>query len=287
MIFGGLNASPALGGTLIAQRQPDGTFGLPSNTNSGPESNLARGAVLAADGTTPVWTATYGPYLKLEAGASRPLETDLITLVSGAAYLRTLAHDQSGRLWLAWYEAANNPAQTGIYPLQLSASGDGVAPGASPVLAPDSQALDNIASQPALACAVVCELIDQDGGTDTQLDSWTPGQSSPTAIATDSQGVRDPTAAYTADGRLWVTWAEPHSGRLFAELGDATGAGGSPILASAPPGYGTVLNTSSTVDGTQLVLASNWQSAGSTLQRRVRDRRRRRPIGVRLVSPTP
>jgi hypothetical protein len=264
MIFGGLNNSSALSGTLIAQRQPDGAFGSLSNTNSGPESNLARGAVLAADGITPIWTATYGPYLKLEAGASSPVETDLSSLVPGAAYVPTLAHDQSGRLWMAWYEIANNPAQSGLYLLQLAPSGDGVAPGASPQLAPESQTSDNLTAQPALACAAVCRLVYEDTGTTTQLDSWTPGQVRPTAIASDSQGFSDPTAAYTTDGRLWVTWAEPHSARLLAKLGDATGAGGSPILTLTPPGYSTVLNTASTVDGTQLVLATNWQTDSST-----------------------
>jgi hypothetical protein len=263
MIFGGLNNSPALSGTLIAQRQPDGSFGQPSNTDSGPESNLSRGAVLAADGVTPVWTATYGPYLKLERGGGSPVETDLSSLVPGAAYVPTLAHDQSGRLWMAWYEIANNPAQSGLYLLQLDPSGDGVAPGAKPLLAPGSQTSDNLTAQPALACAAACRLVYEDTGTNTQLDSWTPGEVRPTAIASDSQGFSDPTAAYTADRRLWVTWAEPHSARLLAKLGDATGAGGSPILTLTPPGYGTALNTASTVAGTQLLLATNWQTDSS------------------------
>jgi hypothetical protein len=118
------------------------------------------------------------------------------------------------------------------------------------------------AAQPALACAV-CRLVYEDSTTNTQLDSWTPGLARPTTIASDSQGLSDPTAAYATDGRLWVTWTEPHSGRLLAQLGDATGAGGSPILLQAPPGYDTVLNTATTVDGTQLVLATNWQSDSS------------------------
>jgi len=264
MIFGGLNNSSALSGTLIAQRQPDGTFGQPSNTASGPESNLARGAVLAGDGITPVWTATYGPYLKLERGGGSPVETDLSSLVPGAAYVPTLAHDRSGRLWMAWREIANNPAQSGLYLLQLDPSGDGVAPGATPLLAPASQASDNLPAQPALACAAACRLVYEDTGTNTQLDSWAPGEAGPTAIASDSQGFSGPTAAYTADGRLWVAWSEPHSSRMLAKLGDATGAGGSPILTLTPPGYSTALNTASTVAGTQLLLATNWQTDSHT-----------------------
>ena len=260
MIFSGLNNSSMLTGTLIAQRQPLGTFGPPGNTGSDVESNLARGAVLAADGVTPIWAATYGPFLKLEAGASNPVETNLSSLVAGAAYVPTLTHDQSGRLWMAWYEVANNPAQSGLYMLQLAPTGDGVEPGAKPLLAPGSATSDNLTAQPALACAAACRLIYADTGKSSQLDSWTPGQTRPTAIANDSRGFSDPTAAYTTDGRLWVTWAEPHSGRLFAMLQGAAGAGGAPILTPTPPGYGTALNTASTVAGTQLVLATNWQA---------------------------
>jgi hypothetical protein len=51
---------------------------------------------------------------------------------------------------------------------------------------------------------------------------------------------------------------------LLGKLGNATGAGGSPILTQTPPGYNTALNTASTVNGSQLVLATNWQSNGST-----------------------
>ncbi len=264
MIFEGTNSSAALNGTLISQRQPNGAFGPANNTNSGPESNLARGAALASDGMTPVWTATYGPYLKLERGAHTPHETDLSSLVPGAAYVPTLAHDQGGRLWMAWYEIANNPARSGLYLLKLDPSGDGVAPGASPELAPASQASDNNTAQPALACATVCRLVYEDSRTNTQLDSWTPGQTRPSAIASDSRGLGDPTATYTTDGQLWVTWVEPHSDRLLAKLGDATGAGGSPILLQTPRGYSTALNTTSTVDGTRLVLATNWQTDSST-----------------------
>jgi len=263
MIFSAINNSAALTGTLIAERQPDGTFGPLINTNSGAEANLARGAVLASDGMTPVWTNTYGPFLTLERGATHPLQTDLSSLVAGDASIPTLAHDRSGRLWMAWYELANNPDQSGLYLVQLDPTGDGVAPGASPQLAPDSQTSDNLTAQPALACSAVCRLVYEDTHTPTQLDSWSPGQARPTEIARDSRRFSDPTAAYTADGRLWVTWGEPHSDALLAKLGDATGAGGSPILAQTPPGYATALNTASTVDRTQLVLVTNWQTGGN------------------------
>ena len=139
MIFSGINNSAALSGTIIAERHPDGTFGPADNTSSGPEANLARGAVLASDGMTPVWTNTYGPFLKLERGASHPVETDLSSLVAGDAEVPTLAHDQSGRLWMAWYEIANNPARSGLYLLQLDPSGDGVAPGATPSSRPTAK----------------------------------------------------------------------------------------------------------------------------------------------------
>ncbi len=132
-----------------------------------------------------------------------------------------------------------------------------------PDLAPASGTIDNNATQPALACAAVCRLVYEDN-TNTQLDSWTPGQARPTAIASDSQGLSDPTAGYTTDGRLWVTWAEPHSDRLLAKLGNASGAGSSPIVLQTPSGYNAVLNTASTVDGTQLVLATSWKSDSST-----------------------
>jgi len=264
MIFSGINKSPDLSGTSISKRQPNGTFGPPDNTNSGPETNLARGAVLANDGVTPLWTSTYGPMLSVERGASHPLETDLSSLVPGDAYAPTLAYDHSGRLWLAWYEIADDAARSGLYLVQLAASGDRVAAGARPQLVPGSNTVDDLTPQPALACAAACRLVYGDAGTPTQLDSWAPGQARPTVVASDSQGFSDPTAAYTTDGRLWVTWAEPDSSRLFATLGDATGAGGSPVLLQAPPGYGTALNSASVVNGTQLVLATDWQSATGT-----------------------
>ncbi len=264
MIFSGINNSAALSGTIIAERHPDGTFGPADNTSSGPEANLARGAVLASDGMTPVWTNTYGPFLKLERGATHPVETDLSSLVAGDAEVPTLAHDQSGRLWMAWYEIANNPAKSGLYLLELDPSGDGVAPGATPQLAPDSQTIDNLTAQPALACAAVCRLVYQDTNTNTKLESWTPGRVGPTVIASDSKGFSDPTAAYTTDGRLWITWAEPHSAVLLAKLGDATGAGGSPIRTLTPSGYSTALNTAATIRGAQLVLVTNWQTDHGT-----------------------
>ena len=85
MIFSAISNTAALNGTLIAHRQTDGTFAAPQNTNSGPDAHLARGAVLASDGVTPVWTNTYGPFMKLERGASNPHETDLSSLVAGDA----------------------------------------------------------------------------------------------------------------------------------------------------------------------------------------------------------
>jgi von Willebrand factor type D domain len=264
MIFSAISNTATLNGTLIAQRQPNGLFAAPQNTNSGADAHLARGAVLASDGVTPVWTNTYGPFMKLERGASSPHETDLSSLVAGDAYVPTLAHDHSGRLWMAWYEIANNPARSGLYLIQLDPSGGGVAPGTRPQLAPDSQTIDNNTAQPALACATVCRLVYQDTSTPTQLDSWTPGQARPVAIASDRLGFSDPTAAYNTDGRLWVTWTEPHSRVLLAKLGNATGAGGNPILTQTPPGYKTALNTASAVNGTQLVLATNWQADSNT-----------------------
>ena len=264
MIFSGISNSAPLSGTLIAQRQPDGTFGPPENTNSGADANLARGAVLASDSTTPVWTNTYGPFMTLESGATHPVETDLSSLVAGDAYVPTLAHDQTGRLWMAWYEIANNTSQSGLYLLQLDPLGSGVAPGATPQLAPDSQTIANLTAEPALACTTACRLVYQSTSKPTQLDSWTPGQASPTAIASDSRGFSDPTAAYTTNGRLWTTWAQPHSSVLLAKLGNASGAGGNPILTHTPRGYDSALDTASTANGTQLVLATNWQSSGTT-----------------------
>ena len=107
----------------------------------------------------------------------------------------------------------------------------------------------------------------------------------PTVIASDSKGFSDPTAAYTTDGRMWITWAEPRSAVLLAKLGDATGAGGSPIRALTPSGYSTALNTAATIRGPNSCSLPTGNGPRHPRHRSVRHRHQRPPLGANHPSP--
>ena len=65
--------------------------------------------------------------------------------------------------------------------------------------------------------------------------SWAPGEASPTTIATvevNAEPGRVVTAAYRADGKLWVAWWDGKTYRYT--LGDATGKGGQVLDAGIP-----------------------------------------------------
>ena len=98
--------------------------------------------------------------------------------------------------------------------------------------------------------------------------TWWPGQGAPTTIANlagTSQGAgRVLTAAYRADGRLWIAWFDGKTYR--ATLGDATGAGGEAQDAGVPKGSeGGAYALSSLAVGDNLLLAVDyaWNATGT------------------------
>ena len=99
------------------------------------------------------------------------------------------------------------------------------------------------------------------GPTDT-LVSWWPGQArrrrSPTSRHRAGRRARRSTAAYRADGRLWVAWCDGKTYR--ATLGDATGAGGEVQDAGVPDGRRRTAPTRSRASavGDNLLLAANY-----------------------------
>ncbi len=263
MIFAGSNTGAPddpLTGIVIAQRNPDGSFAAPALAT--PDSSAdVDGAALAADGSTPQWSAAPAGGLAVYRGASSASTNDLSSASPGTVYSPELAYDHAGRLWLAWYVIADNEAQSGLYMLQLDPA-SGAAAG-TPVQVPGSGSIDNDLGHLALACAQICRIV-YDNADSSQLESWAPGDAAPAAVATDPGGLRDPTAAYTADGRLWVTWTQSSDQHVLAKLGDTRGAGGSPIATRLPAGYTTPRNGASIARGTQLVLVRNWESGNRT-----------------------
>jgi hypothetical protein len=91
------------------------------------------------------------------------------------------------------------------------------------------------------------------------LDSWAPGESSPTVVAHDS-GIHAVGATYAADGRLWVSWASGDGNHLLAKLGDARGAGGTAQTLRPPPGRDNPDQTALLASGERLVLATQWSA---------------------------
>ena len=132
---------------------------------------------------------------------------------------------------MAWY--SNASGNIGIYLLQLDPATGGPLAGAQPTKVPQSESPANNGFHLALACAAACRIV---YGAQTapaaplRLASWAPGEGGPTNIgggARLSLGL-PLTAAYRADGRLWVAWYDLGTTKGFyaAKLGNAKGAGG-------------------------------------------------------------
>ena len=95
---------------------------------------------------------------------------------------------------------------------------------------------------------------------DTAWLSWAPGDAQPTTVLTEPvcAPARAPSAAYTADGRLWVSWTDDVGERVFAKLGDANGAGGSPLQLQLPAGFRSPQTSAALAAGNSLALVTNW-----------------------------
>jgi von Willebrand factor type D domain len=266
MLFGGIRSATAgepLSGVILVARRPDGSFGSPGVASSMTAASLlGAGAVLAADRTTPLWPTTFGG-LHVFRGASNAVDVDLSAFSPGGSYAPTLAYDQGGRLWLAWYAQASDPARQGLYLLQLDPSTGGAAAGAVPVLAPASGDSVNNTAKLGLACARTCRLVYVDSASSGgRIVSWAPGDRAPTLVASSRSGdLRSPTAGYLADGRLWVAWADRSANRIEAKLGDAAGAGGTQVAIQPPPGALQPVDVESIVITGRLAILATWRTS--------------------------
>ena len=140
-------------------------------------------------------------------------------------YVPKMALDSAGHLWIAWY--SNATGATGVYVQQLDPV-DGRADRRRPRWRPTARAPTTTASArrwPAQPPAASSTATRRRPARPTPIVSWWPGQAAPTTIANlagTGQGAgRVLTAAYRADGRLWVAWFDGKTYR--ATLGDATG----------------------------------------------------------------
>lgn len=270
MIVPGVHSSTGgdpLNGTVIATRNADGSFGSP--TLLSPEIDYGvTSATIAADGSTPLW-ASFSSNIPNESGYrmlvfSGSTPQDLTADAPSAPVRPVIGRDQRGRVWLAF----STSSETGTYMLQLNPQ-TGAAIGA-PQLAPRSSGPQAGALTTEMACAQICRIVYVDENANPeQILTWAPGESTATIAFSGKLGGTDqtasqPFAAYTAGGRLWVGWLNDDGALLYAKLGDAAGAGGTPELLRSVPGRGDNIpqQTSAAVTGDRLVLASDWDRNG-------------------------
>ena len=281
MIFSGvrtdLNHPPY--GTLILRRAADGSYGKPVLANSTVIDNLGgvTGAVLASDRSTPLWADSQDQKLAVYRGAVNAVANDLTPEAPGLSYNPALAYDHSGRLWIAWYMTRKGSGSSGLYMMQLDPA-TGAAKG--PALhVPSSDGANQLEEgRPALACEQTCRVVYNDGGKPDDLLSWAPGDAKPTLVFSGAERIagtipsspiypHSPTAAYTSDGRLWVVWRDTVTYlKMYAKLGNATGAAGTVVTLQVPAKNATPEYISSLAIGSSLVVVGNWSpgNAGPT-----------------------
>ena len=190
---------------------------------------------------------------------------DLQALLGGGccSYHPALARDGAGNVWVAWY--SNASGQVGIFMVRLDPAT--AAPIGAPVKVPQSESPANNGFHLALACSPVaaggCRIVygaQPTAVTPLRIASWAPGEAGPTTIAKRSLSLGLPlTAAYRADGRLWVAWYESGVGTgadgYYALLGNAKGTGAGLIQKlGKPAGFVQGLDLESTPLGNNLVL---------------------------------
>jgi hypothetical protein len=251
-----------LSGLLLAGRNPDGSFATPVVAGL-PGGELD--ALALADGTPIMASNESGGIHVLRGTVPTSSGIDLQPALGGCCgYHPALGLDASGRQWIAWY--SNATGNVGIYVQQLDPATGG--PVGTPAKAPNSQSVYNNSFDTALACAATCRVVygGGPGAAETQIESWAPGESGPTAIGTvpaTAVAGRVVTAAYRSDGRLWVAWWDGSTYRYT--LGDATGKGGQVLDATRPEvaaGFnGNAFALSSLAVGNDLVLAANWNGS--------------------------
>jgi hypothetical protein len=262
-------ADPLIG-LFTSLRNADGSWAAPFVVSG---STAAGSPWTGVPGGAP-WIATNGTgginlFNGAVAHAPGVIDQNLQTQLGGCCgYQPKLAYDAAGNLWIAWY--SNATGATGLYLQQLNpATG---APLGPPVQAPSSESPNNNSFGSALTCATTCRLVYGNSpaaspNTDV-IVSWWPGAAPATIanLAGTGQGAgRVVTAAYRADGRLWIAWWD---GKVYrAVLGDAIGAGGEVQDAGVPKGSENgAYALAGIAAGDNLLLAANyaWKAAGDS-----------------------
>jgi von Willebrand factor type D domain len=276
MMFSGIDSSfpgqPS--GAYLLARQPAGTFAGLNQIDSG--GTLAGGAVLASDGKTPLWATESlglggGPSVE-DGAANPPTDHDFSSFSppGSSSQAATLAHDSSGRLWLAWYANTLTQSSSFIFLIQLDPATGAPLPGATAEKVPESDDSFN-AAQIVLGCNATCHVVytpATSGNPLGSLVSWAPGQAPPITVAKAGSGggVYLPEAAATPGGRLWIAYADTlrvGDYETVAKLGDDNGAGGTQTTISAPPHAGTPAFGTALVVPAGLVVAENWYTKKS------------------------
>jgi hypothetical protein len=255
------NSGDPLIGLLTTTRNADGTWAAPftvSSSSSGPTTALLSGSTPFVAGYATQGIEIFNASVAHAPGAS---DQNLQPQIGGCCgYVPKMALDSAGHLWIAWY--SNATGATGVYVQQLDPAT--AAPIGAPALAPSSESSNNNSFGTALACAATCRVVygnSPAAGPSDTIVSWSPGQGAPTTIAdlagTGQGAGRVVTAAYRADGRLWVAWFDGKTYR--ATLGDATGAGGEAQDAGVPKGSpSNAYALSGMAVGDNLLLAANY-----------------------------
>jgi hypothetical protein len=267
LAFAGIHStttSDPLIGLATTLRNADGSWAAPfvvSSTSAGPSTAVLSGATPFIAGYATEGIDVFNGLVNHSPTPDQNLQPQL---GGCCGYVPKMALDSAGHMWIAWY--SNATGSTGEYVQQLDPAT--AAPIGPPVLAPNSESSNNNSFGTALACAATCRLVYGNSPAASNTDlivSWWPGQGAPTTIAdlagTGQGAGRVLTAAYRADGRLWVAWFDGKTYR--ATLGDGTGAGGEPQDAGVPKGTPNgAYGLAGIVVGDDLLLAANyaWQA---------------------------
>ena len=226
--FHSLTTGDPLNGISFAPRNPDGTWGQPVPVGTTGGST----AILASDGVTPLFVSSSSGTFFAYRGATSPAVVNLAAALGpNETYeIPRLGRDGAGRYWLAWYEDARAPGPDGLYLAQMDPATGGLI--GAPALAPVSSGISNVSLSIALACGPAnCRLVYHETGatgTDTgRLLTWAPGESAATVAVAGTDASSNLSAAYRADGRLWIVWYDRSgNGAYRVALGNARGAGG-------------------------------------------------------------
>ncbi|MEZ5101082.1 MAG: hypothetical protein R3C15_15050 [Thermoleophilia bacterium] len=270
VVFGALFPGDINTYAHVSARNPDGTFTSPQRiSDSATIWGDPSGALALSDGTLLFASSTAGG---ITIGRGTPTTPGIATgapnlqnaLGGCCGYEPRIGVTTGGQVWVAWY--SNATSNVGLYLQQIDpATGQPIGNAAR---APRSESVGNNAA-PALACRDTCRVVYRIDALAlnqrvNRIVSWSPGEAAPTLIATqdDTSGGLEATAAYRADGRLWVAWHQDGnqalSGSGFrATLGDGRGAGGLVQDVGAPPQTLTSYSLRGLALGNDLVLATN------------------------------